>query len=236
MNNPISLLSVSNRLPRVVHRSGFLAAALAILSAAPAAAAPLLQQLSPVPRTYTWGTGTFGDFTQGEGPIADVTGFLSPVDLMLPPGTANSSTSGCEAADFAGYAAGTIALLQRGACGFNVKVQNAAAAGAIGALIFNEGQPDRLDTIEVTFGTGAASIPWFFTSFAVGSELAFLSNGPSVIIRMRTEETDTTFQVPGAIPEPGTWAMLIVGFGAIGATMRRRRTDRTFRLKGLQLS
>lgn len=28
---------------------------------------------------------------------------------------------------------------------------------------------------------------------------------------------------PGAVPEPSTWAMLIVGFGAVGATLRKRR-------------
>jgi PEP-CTERM motif len=27
----------------------------------------------------------------------------------------------------------------------------------------------------------------------------------------------------GAVPEPASWAMLITGFGIIGATMRRRR-------------
>jgi hypothetical protein len=32
--------------------------------------------------------------------------------------------------------------------------------------------------------------------------------------------------VVAAIPEPGTWAMLLVGFGAIGAAVRRRRRDR----------
>jgi hypothetical protein len=29
--------------------------------------------------------------------------------------------------------------------------------------------------------------------------------------------------IPGAVPEPGTWAMMLIGFGAIGFSMRRRR-------------
>lgn len=29
---------------------------------------------------------------------------------------------------------------------------------------------------------------------------------------------------PGAVPEPATWALMILGFGAIGAALRRRRT------------
>ena len=28
----------------------------------------------------------------------------------------------------------------------------------------------------------------------------------------------------GAVPEPASWAMMIVGFGGVGAAMRRRRT------------
>ncbi|UUR08222.1 FxDxF family PEP-CTERM protein [Sphingomonas glaciei] len=32
--------------------------------------------------------------------------------------------------------------------------------------------------------------------------------------------------VAAAVPEPGTWAMMLVGFGAIGFSMRRRRTQR----------
>ncbi|WP_246450764.1 FxDxF family PEP-CTERM protein [Sphingomonas rhizophila] len=28
---------------------------------------------------------------------------------------------------------------------------------------------------------------------------------------------------PGAVPEPGTWAMMLLGFGAIGFGLRRRR-------------
>ena len=29
---------------------------------------------------------------------------------------------------------------------------------------------------------------------------------------------------PGAVPEPATWAMMLLGFGAVGFAMRRRRT------------
>jgi hypothetical protein len=32
-------------------------------------------------------------------------------------------------------------------------------------------------------------------------------------------------EVIGGVPEPATWAMFLLGFGAIGFTMRRRRAD-----------
>ena len=30
-------------------------------------------------------------------------------------------------------------------------------------------------------------------------------------------------EIAGAVPEPGTWAMMLMGFGAIGFAMRRRK-------------
>ena len=36
------------------------------------------------------------------------------------------------------------------------------------------------------------------------------------------------FAVGNAVPEPATWAMMIVGFGAVGASMRRRKTSVKF--------
>jgi aminopeptidase Y len=98
-------------------------------------------------------------------------GTLLPVDLVLPPTPAPSSTSGCEASDFAGFVAGSIALIQRGTCTFNLKALNAMAAGAAGVIIFNEGQPGRTDAGVFLLGDGV-TIPVLFASFAVGNELA----------------------------------------------------------------
>ena len=64
------------------------------------------------------------------------------MDPAAPPSTSNS---GCEAADFAGFPAGAIALVQRGTCTFGAKAQNAEAAGASAVVVFNEGQPGRTD-------------------------------------------------------------------------------------------
>jgi hypothetical protein len=76
-------------------------------------APPELEQISPVPTTYVAGTDI--DTMQYSG-SAEFTAAVSAVDLVLPPTPLPSSTSGCEAADFAGFTAGHIALIQRGRC------------------------------------------------------------------------------------------------------------------------
>ncbi|MFE5489296.1 M28 family metallopeptidase [Streptomyces virginiae] len=55
---------------------------------------------------------------------------VAPVDA--------DGTNGCEPGDFAaGAFTGRIALVKRGGCTFAIKQQNAAAAGAVGAVIYN---------------------------------------------------------------------------------------------------
>ena len=97
-----------------------------------------LQQTAPNAITYVAGVD-FGAITQSD--PGDVTAAVTPVDLQL--GLGNTSTSGCEASDFAGFPAGNIALLQRGNCTFEIKAENAAAAGAVGIVIFNQGNTSR---------------------------------------------------------------------------------------------
>jgi hypothetical protein len=51
--------------------------------------------------------------------------------------------SGCAPGDFAGFAQGRIALVERGTCAYDTQVANAEAAGASALIIYNsEGTPD----------------------------------------------------------------------------------------------
>src|SRR5438477_6568129 len=96
--------------------------------------------------------------------------------IVIPPTPTPSSTSGCTAADFSGFHAGRIALIQRGGCNFGVKVLNAQAAGASGVIIFNEGNPGRTDLLIGSLVDAAGTpfvptVPVAFTTFAVGADL-----------------------------------------------------------------
>lgn len=60
------------------------------------------------------------------------------------------------------------------------------------------------------------------TALADPSELA--SATPDLSLLPGVTLPTALSQVSGTVPEPASWAMLIVGFGLIGATARRRRT------------
>jgi Zn-dependent M28 family amino/carboxypeptidase len=141
----------------------------------------VLQRLAPDPvTTYVEGTDFIATPHSEEG---DVTANVTAVDLQL--GAGNTSTSGCEPADFGGFPAGNIALIQRGTCTFEQKGENAAAAGAVGILFFNQGNnpadPTRMGLPAVTLGNGyTGGIPALSTTYQLGADLSALSG-----LRMR---------------------------------------------------
>ena len=57
--------------------------------------------------------------------------------VLVPIGTPASTDSGCTAAQFAGFPVGSIALIRRGTCSFNIKSVNAQNAGAAAVVIYN---------------------------------------------------------------------------------------------------
>ena len=162
-------------------------------------ATPVFQRISPSPRDFVANE----DFiTMDYSDTGDVTGTLVATnDIVIPPGAAAStSNSGCEAGDFAPASTTQlqVALIQRGTCDFTVKASNAQAAGYDAAIIFNEGQPGRQETLAGTLGaTDASTIPVIGTSFAIGEELYSQVQAGTVTVRVATT-TEIRRNVPTA--------------------------------------
>ena len=153
-----------------------------------------LQQLTPVNASYPTGPFT------GSGP-GDVTAAVTAVDLQL--GLGNTSTSGCEAADFAGFPAGSIALIQRGGCNFSFKAINAEAAGASGVILFNQGNDEtdaRNDLIVGTLGgPNVVGIPVVGASYEQGVALSQSGSTAHITVPLPEErpQVNVIAELPG---------------------------------------
>jgi Zn-dependent M28 family amino/carboxypeptidase len=139
-----------------------------------------LEQINPDPKVYPY-FDVDGFVTMEYSGSGDVTATAEGVDLVLPPAdAANTSTSGCEPEDFDGFTSGNIAVVQRGSCDFLDKALNAQNAGASGVIIFNEGQPGRINAFLGTLQQPIFNIPVLAANFNVGEELA----AGEVMVRM----------------------------------------------------
>jgi Zn-dependent M28 family amino/carboxypeptidase len=143
----------------------------------------------------------------------DVTAPVQVVDINLAGDRA--STSGCEAADFAGFTPGNIALIQRGTCFFRDKVNNATAAGASAVIVFNQGNvvpgDDRLGLFFGTLDPPVADIPAVSTPFALGAELATTAGLNMRVAVDATVKSTTTFNVLADTPGGRTDRTVVVG-------------------------
>jgi Zn-dependent M28 family amino/carboxypeptidase len=146
----------------------------------------VLEQVTPDATSYA------NEPFEGSGG-GNVTATVQAVDVKLSGDRENSS--GCEAADFAGFVAGNIALVQRGTCPFAAKAVNAAAAGASAVIVFNQGNaPDRMGLINGTLGDATVDIPVVGATFPTGADLAD-PVGTVARVQVSAPETRQTFNV-----------------------------------------
>lgn len=116
-------------------------------------------------------------------PAAGVTGPLRAVPV--------DADTGCTAADFAGQTfTGSIAVIQRGGCPFADKQANAAAAGAIAAVIYN----NIAGALSGTTGA-AGAIPVGQLSLADGTALAAQAGSTATLVLDYTFTPVTTTNV-----------------------------------------
>ena len=151
---------------------------------------PEFQQVSPTAATYVNGvdynTATYSGSGDTTAPLA------SPI----------GDIRGCYAADYAGFPAGSIALVQRGtpagfpggACTFRIKAINAVQAGASAILIFNNapGAPN-FTLAEPRFTHSVLGV-----TQALGESLRIQMSGGPVVVHVKTDtiaEERTTYNV-----------------------------------------
>lgn len=110
-----------------------------------------------------------------------------------------------------------------------------AADFLFGLGMWNVGGDDQLsltffDANDVVIETVTSAISSGFfgivnSSGAVRAQVNFVQgNGYAPTDDWQTAARGTFDPGPGGVPEPGTWALLIAGFGLAGSVLRRRRT------------
>jgi len=114
--------------------------------------------------------------------------------------------------------------------------QNGFGSGSISTILSGlVGAATDLDFTTVTFSNGTESFNVPITS-AGGLETGGLSGVPISFGATNTLSVSGTSYgsasyggtlsfSPGPIPEPASWAMMLIGFGAVGSIVRRRRDD-----------
>ena len=148
--------------------------------------------------------GDFGSMFKSTAYGTDITAPVWAIDLALPPGPVNSSTSGCEASDYEGVPDGAIILVQRGTCSFAQKFTLADASGA-GAMVFiNEGQEGR--QVPLWFNFDGLDIP---TVAATVDTVDALRNGvldgdTGLTARFRVDWRPGTYSTRNVIAETPT--------------------------------
>jgi len=155
---------------------------------------PILEQVSPPPA----------------GPVANsILSYSGSGDVTAPVSAPPGDPQGCNAADFAGFPAGEIALISRGdGCTFALKATNAYNAGASGVVIYNNVPGVLNGTLGNTF---TLDIPVTSVTQDAGQQLAAT---PGLVMRLKTETyrgMATTYNVLAETPGGDAGNVIMAG-------------------------
>lgn len=103
---------------------------------------------------------------------------------------------------------------------FNVRAGATAFSGANTITLYNAGPVNCCSSPSNGFRyTGSVTM-----DLVAGQQFGFRLNGSHGDSAQTLNGRFSVLDVTAAVPEPATWALLILGFGAVGGAMRRRST------------
>jgi Zn-dependent M28 family amino/carboxypeptidase len=171
-------------------------------------APPVLQQISPTNKTYVAGSAADDDSPSVDfiafehSPTTSLTNIkvVPTNDIVIP--SPGGTTSGCELSDFPAITSGAVSLIQRGTCAFTQKLENAVTAGAVGVILFNEGDTAGRRNALFRSAPPGYTLPAVLSSFAVGQELynAFKA-GQNPTVNLATNGVEVEKLYPNVVAE-----------------------------------
>jgi hypothetical protein len=205
-----------------------LAAVAACAIAAPANAATIIQNASIASSSPTLSTINFGKFDASLGvlnsvtltfsSILDATGSITNHSLFLPRNYL-LSTGGLAA--LAGNGFNFVQGL-----GIGLDLVHVGRNSSVGLNYSDSDSDSQTLTSNLNAFIGSGSVPFTFVStnlFAMVGVNGSLSVNPLISAEAQISYDYT----PGPVPEPASWAMMVIGFGVLGGAMRRRRSTVT---------
>ncbi len=155
-------------------------------------------------------------------------------DFSLSLSTTSRSPDGLSATFADNVGTDALAVIQRGSITFSSAATSSNGTTRDFDVLFNFATPFLfdptlgnllLDATNFSGGnvTSSNGTP-FDTQIMAGDSISslFRTNGTSGVGTLNTRGFVTQFQVASAVPEPATWAMMLIGFGAVGYSMRQR--------------
>jgi hypothetical protein len=127
----------------------------------------------------------------------------------------------------------------------NPNITGGTATGLFTNLLTNGNYPNGVGSVEVCLNSGGNACAgggnggvWNGNQGSGAFTLDFGNSTPGTItlsdffdryqsLDLRQGGSGTGSYVPPGVPEPGTWAMMLLGFGAAGVSVRRSRRKKT---------